>query len=85
MQAAYSLNSNELNINFLNSVKEMFQNKNIEIIITDKVESEFEQYSNTLHERLNDYKNNPDSFLPIDDNFWKDTEARLKAKHKKAV
>lgn len=85
MQVAYNLNTNELNTNFLNSIKEMFQNKNIEIIITDQVKSETEQYSDTLHKRLADYKNNPDSFLPIDDDFWKNTKSRLKARHQKVI
>lgn len=31
MQAAYSLNSNELNINFVNSIKEIFKNTDSDV------------------------------------------------------
>lgn len=58
MQAIYNLNSNELNINFLNSIKEMFQNKNIDIIIADHADSDIDKRSKELQKRLDDYKNN---------------------------
>lgn len=83
MQAAYSLNSNELNINFLNSIKEMFQNKDIEIIITDKVDDEFQKEKALLDETLNDYRENGNkNFTVMTDEFWKDTEQRLIQRHK---
>lgn len=83
MQAAYSLNSNELNINFLNSVKEMFQNKDIEIIITDHSDSEVGEYRKSISNRLEQYKNNPESFTELTDEFWVDTEKRLIERHQK--
>jgi len=83
MQAAYSLNSNELNINFLNSIKEMFQNKDIEIIITDHSDSEVSEYRKSISNRLEQYKNNPESFTELTDEFWVDTEKRLIERHQK--
>lgn len=83
MQAAYTLNSNELNINFLNSIKEMFQNKNIEIFITDNLDEEYERGQSILYETLNDYKENGNkNFTVLSDEFWKDTELRLIQRHK---
>ncbi len=83
MQAAYSLNSNELNIDFLNSIKEMFQNKNIEIIITDKVDEEYQREKSILDETLNDYRENGNkNFTVVTDEFWQDSEARLIQRHK---
>ncbi|OHE15265.1 MAG: hypothetical protein A2540_09710 [Sulfurimonas sp. RIFOXYD2_FULL_37_8] len=83
MQAAYNLNSNELNINFLNSIKEMFQNKNIEIFITDNLDEEYERGQSILYETLNDYKENGNNnFTVLSDEFWKDTELRLIQRHK---
>jgi hypothetical protein len=38
MQVAYQLNGNDLDANFLNSVKAMFANKDIEIIIHDEAD-----------------------------------------------
>ena len=83
MQAAYSLNSNELNINFLNSIKEMFQNKDIEIIITDHSDSEVNEYRKSISNRLEQYKSNPESFTELTDDFWVDTEKRLIERHQK--
>ncbi len=83
MQAAYTLNSNELNINFLNSIREMFQNKNIEIFITDNLDEEYEREQAILDETLNDYKENGNkNFIVMSDEFWKDTELRLIQRHK---
>ncbi|MDP2894227.1 MAG: hypothetical protein Q8N78_07690 [Sulfurimonas sp.] len=74
MQAAYNLNSNELNINFLNSIKEMFQNRNIEIIITDNVDEEYQREQAILDETLNDYRENGNkNFTLMTDEFCKDT------------
>ncbi|TKI71062.1 hypothetical protein FCU45_01380 [Sulfurimonas crateris] len=83
MQASYSLNSSELNINFLNSIKEMFQNKNIEIIITDHTDNEVNEYRKSISNRLEQYKSNPESFTELTDEFWVDTEKRLIERHQK--
>lgn len=40
MQVAYQLRSDELDINFLESVKALFNNKEIEIIIHDEEEED---------------------------------------------
>jgi hypothetical protein len=83
MQAAYTLNSNELNINFLNSIKEMFQNKNIEIFITDNLDEGYQREQAILNETLNDYKENGNkNFTVMSDEFWKGIELRLMQKHK---
>lgn len=83
MQAAYSLNSNELNINFLNSIKEMFQNKDIEIIVKDCIDSEVDKYRKSISNRLEQYKSHPESFTELTDEFWVDTEKRLIERHQK--
>ena len=75
MQATYSLNSSELNINFLNSIKEMFKNKNIDILISDT--SKKDERSEILQKRLEGYKNNPDLSAPMTSDFWRDNEKRL--------
>ena len=86
MQAIYNLNSNELNINFLNSIKEMFQNKNIDIIITDHTNSEFDERSKELQKRLDDYKNDGlKNCSTLDKDFWIDTKERLIVRHQNAV
>jgi hypothetical protein len=38
MQVAYQLNGSDLDANFLNSVKAMFENRDIEIIIHDEAD-----------------------------------------------
>jgi len=40
MQVAYQLSSNELDSSFLKSVKQLFKNKNIEIVIYDEDEED---------------------------------------------
>jgi len=85
MQAIYNLNSNELNINFLNSIKEMFQNKNIDIIITDHSDTKIDERSKELQSRLEHYKNNPTISKPITDEFWKESEKRLIQRQQKAI
>lgn len=83
MQAAFSLNSNELNINFVNSIKEMFQGKNIEIVITDGVDEEYEREKSVLDATLNDYlQNGSKNFTVMSDEFWEDTEKRLIQRHR---
>ena len=86
MQAIYNLNSNELNINFLNSIKEMFQNKNIDIIISDHSDSVLDDRSLELQKRLDEYKLNPEIATPLTSSFWKENEKRLTEKYQaKAV
>ena len=41
MYSTYRLNANELNNNFLDGLKEMFKDKNIEIIVTEYDETEY--------------------------------------------
>jgi len=86
MQAMYNLNSNELNINFLNSIKEIFQNKNIGIIITDYADSEIDERGKELQKRLDDYKNNGlKNCSTLDKDFWIDTKERLVSRYQKSV
>lgn len=40
MIANYNINTNELNMKFLNSIKDMFKNKTIEITISDEDEED---------------------------------------------
>ncbi|NOX16605.1 MAG: hypothetical protein GXP61_11410 [Epsilonproteobacteria bacterium] len=81
MQAIYNLNSNELNINFLNSIKEIFQNKNIDIIITDNTDIKLDDRSIELQNRFKQYKLNPKIATPLTPSFWKDNEKRLTDKY----
>jgi hypothetical protein len=101
MQASYRLNANELNISFLNAIKEMFQDRDIDIFIAEKGEfsdesmEEYEDYQNskqflvdqnTLAKRLSDYKTNGlKNFTLLDDTFWEETEKRLLSKNQKAI
>jgi hypothetical protein len=82
MQAIYNLNSDELNINFLNSIKSMFQNKNISIIVSDDDDLDTLQRTQELNARLQNYKNNPNIAIPISDLFWQENEDRLNQKYK---
>jgi len=81
MQATYSLNSNELTSDFLNSIKSIFKNKNINITISD--DTKLHNRSEELQHRLKEYKNNPELSLPITSDFWRDNEKRLIQKHQK--
>ena len=83
MQAAYNLNSNELNINFINSIKEMFQNRDIEIIVTDHADEEVNDYRKSLSLKMEQYKTNPELFTEFTDEFWVDSEKRLIERHQK--
>jgi len=83
MQATYSLNSDELNVNFLNSIKEMFKNKNIDIIISDDLQKYDKNHKNNLDLVLKDYQENGDkNFIKMTDEFWKDSQKRLLERHK---
>ena len=83
MQAAFNLNTNELNINFVNSVKEMFQNKNIEIVITDRVSKEYEIEKSMLDTTLEDYlQNGSKNFTVMSDEFWEEREQKILQKTK---
>ena len=75
MQATYNLNSNELNIDFLNSIQELFKNKNIDIVISDT--SKKDTRSEILQKRLEEYKKNPNISIPITSDFWRDNEKQL--------
>ena len=86
MQVSYNLNVNELNINFLESIKNMFENKNIDIIITEHTSSELDVRSEELQIRLDDYKKNgTKNCSTLDKDFWIDTKERLIDRHQKAV
>jgi len=68
VQIAYSLNSNE---------------HNIEIIITDRIEEEHQREKTMLNETLNDYRENGNkNFTLMTDDFWQAREARLIQRHK---
>jgi len=83
MQATYNLNTDELNINFLNSIKEMFKNKNINIIISDNHQEYDKNHKNNLDMVLKDYQKNGDkNFIEMNDEFWKDSAKRLIERHK---
>ena len=75
MEAVYSLNSNELDINLINSIKEAFIGKDINIIVTDN--SIDENRAKELHNRLKRYKDNPDECLVVDSNFWNNNRKKL--------
>ena len=81
MQATYNLNSNELTYDFLNSIKSMFKDKNINITISDN--TKLDERSQELQNRLKEYKNNPELSTPVTDDFWKNNEKRLIQKHTK--
>jgi hypothetical protein len=85
MQAIYNLNTSELDINFLNSIKEMFKHKNIDIIISDGLDNEFDSRVSELQKRFEDYKKKPDLYTAITSDFWRDNEKRLIQRHKQKV
>jgi len=61
----------------------MFQNKNIEIIITDEVDKEYQIEKTILDGTLNDYRENGNkNFTIMTDDFWQEREARLIQRHK---
>jgi len=70
MQVAYRLNANELDINFLESIKKLFKNKKLNISISvDKQENETEYlFSNPanasrLLNAINNIENHKDKLL----------------------
>jgi len=77
MEAIYSLNSNELDINFIDSIKKAFKGKDINIIVTDN--SIDQERAEELQNRLKSYKENPDNILQLDSDFWEETRKKLKA------
>ena len=86
MQASYNLHANELNTNFLESIKNMFGDKNIDIIITEHRDYELDERSQELQIRLDDYKKNGmKNCSLLDEDFWGDTKKRLMDRHQKAV
>ena len=77
MEAIYSLNSNELDINFIDSIKKAFKGKDINIIVTDNLIDQ--ERAEELQNRLKSYKENPDNVLVLDSDFWEETRNKLKA------
>ena len=77
MEAIYSLNSNELDINFIDSIKKAFKGKDINIIVTDNLIDQ--ERAEELQNRLKSYKENPDNVLLLDSDFWEETRRKLKA------
>ena len=70
MQVAYRLNANELDINFLESIKKLFKNKKLNISISvDKQENETEYLlsnpANASHllNAINNIENHKDKLL----------------------
>lgn len=63
MQVSYQLQGNDLNMNFLDSVKNLFQNREIEIIIHD-VEEDDKRFEEILNYTYSNSKVvSEDSFL----------------------
>lgn len=63
MQASYQLQGNDLNMNFLDSIKNLFQNREIEIIIHD-LEEEDKKFGEILDYTYSNSKAvSEDSFL----------------------
>jgi hypothetical protein len=63
MQASYQLQGNDLNMNFLDSIKNLFQNREIEIIIHD-VEEDDKRFGEILDYTYSNSKVvSEDSFL----------------------
>ena len=52
MQANFILDSNELNYSFIDKLKEMFQNKRIEMVISETDDTEFLQASSPNKDAL---------------------------------
>ncbi|MCI0501416.1 MAG: hypothetical protein L0Y61_06685 [Epsilonproteobacteria bacterium] len=63
MQASYQLQGNDLNMNFLDSIKNLFQNREIEIIIHD-IEEDDKRFGEILDYTYSNSKAvSEDSFL----------------------
>ena len=52
MQANFILDSNELNYSFIDKLKEMFQNKRIEMVVSETDDTEFLQASTSNKDSL---------------------------------
>lgn len=70
MQASYQLQGNDLNMNFLDSIKNLFQNREIEIIIHD-VEEDDKRFGEILDYTYSNSKViSEDSFLKALSENW---------------
>ena len=70
MQVSYQLQGNDLNMNFLDSVKNLFQNREIEIIIHD-VEEDDKRFEEILDYTYSNSKVvSEDSFLKALSENW---------------
>ncbi len=70
MQVSYQLQGNDLNMNFLDSVKNLFQNREIEIIIHD-VEEDDKRFEEILNYTYSNSKVvSEDSFLKALSENW---------------
>lgn len=101
MQASYRVNVNELDVGFVNSLKEIFKNKKINIFIEDVQEPslkgedeqmtkyiqsvQFQTDKEKVKERLNDYKKNGLENCSSFDDTWKKIEKQIQEQHIKAV
>ena len=86
MQASYNLHANELNTNFLESIKSMFGDKNIDITITEHKSYELDKRSQELKTRLDTYKKDGvNNCSTLDKEFWIDTKERLVARHQETL
>ncbi len=66
MQVNYTLETSELDINFLNSLKEIFKNKYINITVTDEYEED-EKLASAIDEGLKSQSVSYDDFSKIID------------------
>jgi hypothetical protein len=100
MQASYRLNTDELDIGFLNSLKEIFKNKKIDIFVSDIDEhgtgedaelqryfqsEQFEINKKKLQKRLNDYKEYGLKNCSSFDDTWGKIEEQIQERYQKAV
>lgn len=99
MQALYRLDIDELDIGFLNSLKEIFKNKLIDLLVSDVDEhgtgddaelqryfksEEFEINKKKLQERLDDYKKNGLKNCSSFDDTWEKIEQRARYSQRSA-
>ena len=76
LTSSFELNANELNSSFLESIKELFKNKKIEIVISEIDETEYlnksENNRKRLLEAIENIKNN-ENLVEVDlkDFEWK--------------
>lgn len=73
MQTIYQINADELDENLLNSIKALFKNKEIEIIVTERDETGYLLRSPVNRERLlqsvQDVENNQNIITPNQEQF----------------